>query len=176
MIDDYKALYIEVNNEKKKYENKTVIFNNLNSKENYVIQLYAETDDGLVRIPIQSAIKTKKIMFEINSCSIKLVEINGIEYYEIAVDYIDIDSTIAYMNVKIGKEKFFIEDGKFLIERSYGSPLTCGGELVITYVINFDSTRETYVCNFSDAVISDSMTIVSSIFDRIEKEVNDIFD
>lgn len=176
MIDNYKALYIEVNNEKKKYENKTVIFNNLNSKENYVIQLYAETDDGLVKIPIQSSIKTKKIMFEINSCSIKLVEINGIEYYEIAVDYIDIDSTIAYMNVKIGKEKFFIEDGKFLIERSYGSPLTCGGELVITYVVNFDSTRETYVCNLSDAVISDSMTIVSSIFDRIEKEVNDIFD
>ena len=174
MIDEYKELYIEVNGEKKKYEGKDLVFENLKSNTKYPVMMYGTKGSEYVMIPIQNAVMTKKQLFEINSIQMKVVEINGIEYYEITWSITDLDETISNISLKVGRDKVYSSDNKILIKKDSGSPTTCKGELVIAYALASDSGKGNYVVDVSLIEYSSSETLASSVMDKINKMFEDI--
>lgn len=174
MIDEYKELYIEVNGEKKKYEGKDLVFENLKSNTKYPVIMYGTKGSEYVMIPIQNAVMTKKQLFEINSIQMKVVEINGIEYYEITWSITDLDETISNISLKVGRDKVYSSDNKILIKKDSGSPTTCKGELVIAYALASDSGKGNYVVDVSLIEYSSTETLASSVMDKINKMFEDI--
>lgn len=174
MIDEYKDLYIEVNGEKKKYEGKDLVFENLKSNTKYPVMMYGTKGSEYVMIPIQNAVMTKKQLFEINSIQMKVVEINGIEYYEITWSITDLDETISNISLKVGRDKVYSSDNKILIKKDSGSPTTCKGELVIAYALASDSGKGNYVVDVSLIEYSSTETLASSVMDKINKMFEEI--
>ena len=176
MIDEYKDLYIEVNGEKKKYEGKDLVFENLRSNTKYPVIMYGTKGSEYVMIPIQNAVMTKKQLFEIEKIQMKLVEINGVEYYEITWVINDIDETISNISLKVGKNKVYSSDNKILIKKDSGSPTTCDGEFVIAYALASDSGKGNYAVDVSLIEYGSTETLASSVMDKINKIFDDILE
>ena len=174
MITEFKELYIEVNGEKKKYEDKEVVFENLKSNTKYPVYLYEKDGENYNKLPIQNAIYTKKMMFEVDLMILEIVEVNGIEYYQLTWEISDVDKCISNIVLKVGKEKVYMNEGKILVKKESGSPSTCDGELTIIYSLLENSGKETYYYNVKAIEYKNAITFASSIKDKLSKSFNEI--
>ncbi len=176
MITDFKELYIEVNGEKKKFEEKELIFENLKSNKKYAVCLYGKDGDDFVMIPIQNAVMTQKLLFDVQEIMIELINVNGVEYYELTWNIEDIDGTISNISLKVGKDKVYASEGKIRIKKSAGSPTTCDGELIISYALADGQGKNNYSYDVTNIQYKNTETFASSIVDRLDQMFKDMFE
>ncbi len=176
MINEFKELYIEVNGEKKKYEEKGVVFDKLKSNTKYAVYLYEKDGENFVKLPLQTTVTTKKIMFEVNYVLLEIVEIKGVEYYQLTWDISDPDNCISNIMIKVGREKVYMSNGKLLVKKTSGSPSTCDGELSIIYSLLDGASKETYYYDVKTIEYKDAVTFANSISDKLSKSFDEILE
>ena len=176
MISEFKELYIEVNGEKKKYEENQLVFENLKSNTKYPVYFYEKDGDDFKKLPLQTAVTTKKMMFEVNYMLLEIVEIKGVEYYQLTWDISDPDNCISNIMIKVGREKVYMSEGKLLVKKTSGSPSTCDGELSIIYSLLDGASKETYYYNVKTIEYKDAVTFASSINDKLSKSFDEILE
>ncbi len=113
MIDEYKDLYIEVNNERKKVVNGKVVFDNLQSNTDYVYKFCSLIDGVYESIVYQGVVSTLKQMPEIASLNVSIDSSNGVDRYAIECVFNDPDNAVTYAVLVIGKTKVWLNNEMF---------------------------------------------------------------
>jgi len=155
---DIQELYVVLNNEKKKVENKQVTFTNLKSNTKYIYSLEYKNKEGeFIKILTSGNVTTYKIMPRLNGFKI----LEGVSKYQIILDIFDPDNASSLDSAELninGITVGFFNDGIKNIPKTFLNEIT--GPIVFTASYNIgDGERKTIVLEFNDYQIITSVEI-----------------
>lgn len=175
LLDEYKELYIDINGEKKKIINGTVIYDNLEYYTNYVYKFYSLVEDEYVPIVYQGKLTTPKLKPEVTGLEINIVEENGMEKYVIDLIVNDPNETITYAVLKVGEVKIWLNNGQFSYSVDKGNIITDDWSLEINYNLQNNNGIEKFVIEDCKLSIGSALVIFETQTQILNNSILDIF-
>ena len=175
MIDKYKDLYIDVNGEKRKVEDKTMSFTGLTTYTEYIYKLYALVEGEYVGLPYTGIVNTAKAQFEVQNAYLELVTKNdGKQYYHFSFEVEDSYECVMMLSLRINGKRVAVQNNEVFIPVEEGCPLS---ELyvVVTYDLADQNGRVDRLTKEFDMKFENVDIMVSSIFDSMEANMKNMF-
>lgn len=156
-IDKYQDLYLELNGEMKKLENKQATFTNLQRNTEYIYKIYAKVNDKYLGLPLTGSISTSKEKLKIEKVNVSRGIVKEEESYifEFVID--DPDRTFVNMILDVNGKKYYVRDNTFTVPCDQFSNLNT--YLIFTYDLNDANGRiienlYDFNANFCDATMA----------------------
>lgn len=175
MIDKYKDLYIDVNGEKRKVEDKTMSFTGLDVFTNYVYKLYSLVDGEYVGLPYTGVINTAKGKYEVKNAYLEIVtKEDGKQYYHFSFEVEDNYECVMMLSLRVNGKRVAVQNKEVYIPIEEGCPIS---ELyvVVTYDLEDQKGRVDDLTKEFNMEFSNVDLMIESIFDSVEANLQNMF-